>query len=415
MASYLVKLEAEALVEPMMREICVAGQTPVASVERVLENYLAGVIRTTLADVILKPPVVRLHSMYFKERYATLPALAKSGYKTWYLEVAFATNPTIAIETIDFETSGIVLHSISYGMGHEVTTQLKAKRMKTQVRYELRINTLSIEGAIFLKVKNAVEAAGTLEQRLIANFSCGPDIESHRVVSFDDMLTGQRYFCDCARDMHTTLRNNADGLRRGYADGSWPHQLSTVLNRPEYLKGICHLCIAKTSSAQEARSRYGASIEEQFLHYVDQVITDQRMDRTTARAEVQQLLGLSRWIREAALYRTIKELFPDHRVVREASPELLGRLRLDIYLPDLKLAIEHQGEQHYRALEVFGGEQAHSEALKRDQLKRDRCTASGIELVEIRYDAAITKIALRHRLSKFIDRRNDPNIKTVTG
>lgn len=404
MSSYIVKLEAKALVDPMVREICVSAQTPVASIERVLDKYLAKVISETLADVIVKPPVVRLHSMYFKERYASLSALAKSGYKTWYLEIAFATDPTIAIDAIDFQTSGIALHSISYGMGHEVTTQLKAKRLKTQVRYELRINTLSIDGPVFSKVKETVEASGPLEQRLIANFSSGPDIESLRVISFDDLLTGQRYFCACAREMHATLWKNASDLRGGYADGSWPHQLSALLNSPEYLEGVCHLCIARASSSLEARSRYGPSIEEHFLHYVDQVVADQKIDRTTARAEVQQLLGLSRWIREATLYRTIKELFPDHRVVREASPELLGRLRLDIYLPDLDLAIEHQGEQHYRALDVFGGEQAHIETLKRDQLKRDLCAASGIELIEVRFDAPITKTAIRHRLSKFIDR-----------
>ena len=93
----------------------------------------------------------------------------------------------------------------------------------------------------------------------------------------------------------------------------------------------------------------------------------------------------------------------------EASPEFLRRLRLDIYLPDLRLAIEHQGEQHYRALDVFGGEQAHGETLKRDQLKRDQCAASGIDLVEIRDDAPITKLALRQRLSKFIDQANGSN------
>jgi hypothetical protein len=404
MASYTVQLAGEALVEPMVREICLAGQTPVASVERILEKHLTAVVSEALADVLLKPPVVRLHSMYFKERYASLPALTKSGYKTWYLEIAFATEPGVAIDEIEFETSGIALHAISYGGGREVKTQLKSKRMKTQVRYELRINTLTIEGSVFSQVKEAVEAAGKLEQRLIANFFCGPDIEFHHVVSFDDMVSGQRYFCDCAREMHATLLRNACDVRGSYVDGSWPYQLSTLLEAPEYLKGICHLCIARASSSLEARSRYGASIEEQFLHYVDQIVADEKMDRITARAEVQQLLGLSRWVREATLYRTIKELFPDHRVLRESSPELLGRLRLDIYLPGLKLAIEHQGEQHYRALDVFGGEQAHLETLRRDRLKRDQCAASGIELIEIRYDTPITKIALRRRLSRFLNR-----------
>src|SRR5271168_3346971 len=96
--------------------------------------------------------------------------------------------------------------------------------------------------------------------------------------------------------------------------------------------------IARASTPLEARSRYGASIEEQFLHYVDQVVADESMDRKTARAEVQQILGLSRWIREATLYRTIK-----------------GNSTIALSMS-----------------------------------------------VEIRYDAPITKIALRRRLSKFI-------------
>lgn len=61
---------------------------------------------------------------------------------------------------------------------------------------------------------------------------------------------------------------------------------------------------------------------------------DLGVDEKTAREEVKHILGLSRW-------------------VREASPEWLGRLRIDIYLPDLKLAFEHQGEQHYRPITVL--------------------------------------------------------------
>jgi hypothetical protein len=55
---------------------------------------------------------------------------------------------------------------------------------------------------------------------------------------------------------------------------------------------------------------------------------------------------------------------------------------------------------------VFGGEEAHLEALKRDQLKRDRCAANGVDLIEVRYDAPITKIALRQRLRKFTEKAN---------
>jgi len=56
--------------------------------------------------------------------------------------------------------------------------------------------------------------------------------------------------------------------------------------------------------------------------------------------------------------------------LREASPEWLGRMRLDIYLPELHLALEHQGEQHYRPIGVFGGEEAYIRVVERDTLKR---------------------------------------------
>ena len=101
---------------------------------------------------------------------------------------------------------------------------------------------------------------------------------------------------------------------------------------------------------------YGPSAEQGFESFIDQVMLDTGVDRKTARAEIQQVLGLSKWVREAELYGLVRDLFKDQRVLREASPEWLGRLRLDIYLPELKLAIEHQGEQHYRPIAAFGGE-----------------------------------------------------------
>lgn len=404
MSVYSIKLLGEALIDAMVRDISLSGQTPVAAAERSLEAYLFTSFQEALGAIILKPPVVRLHSTYFKERYATLPSLSTGGYKTWYTEVAFVTKPNTLVEQIDFETLGMGLHSIDYGQGVHVTTQLKSKPMKTQVRHELRINTLTIDKGVFAEVLKRIQSTGALEQPLIANFSCGPEIEAYRVVSFDHMLTGQRYFCDCAKGLHKQLLEEAVQIKGGYTGHGWPHQMESLLGNPEYLEGICHMCVARASSSQEARLRYGSSIETSFGNYVDQIIVDESTDRKTARAEVQELLGLSRWVREATLYRTVKELFPNHRVLREASPELLGRLRLDIYLPDLKLAIEHQGEQHYRSLGVFGGEEAHVRTLKRDQVKRDRCAESGIDLIEIRYDSPISKAALRQRLQKFIEK-----------
>ena len=144
------------------------------------------------------------------------------------------------------------------------------------------------------------------------------------------------------------------------------------------------------------------AFETNFKAYVDQVMFDLQVDSRTAQAEVMHVLGLSRWQRESALYGLVRDLFPDNQVLREASPEWLGRMRIDIYLPELKLAIEHQGEQHYRPIAVFGGEEAHRRVVERDELKRRLCNENGVDVVDFRFDAPITKASVKNRLRRYL-------------
>jgi len=62
----------------------------------------------------------------------------------------------------------------------------------------------------------------------------------------------------------------------------------------------------------------------------------------------------------------------------------LTRLELDIFIESEKVAIEIQGEQHFRFISFF--HKSYSEFEKRkqyDQEKRDLCHGAGIRLVEI--------------------------------
>jgi hypothetical protein len=77
-------------------------------------------------------------------------------------------------------------------------------------------------------------------------------------------------------------------------------------------------------------------------------------------------------------------------------------MRIDIFLPELKLAIEHQGEQHYRPIPMFGGEEAHARVVERDTLKRKLCLENGVSVIDVRFDATITKSAIKQRLGKFL-------------
>lgn len=98
----------------------------------------------------------------------------------------------------------------------------------------------------------------------------------------------------------------------------------------------------------------------------------------------------------------VKQLFPEQVILREASPPWLKRQRLDVYIPAIALALEHQGEQHYRAIKAFGGDAALQRNLERDALKKQLCAENGVHLVEIRFDDPLTLPALRQRLGRFL-------------
>ena len=54
---------------------------------------------------------------------------------------------------------------------------------------------------------------------------------------------------------------------------------------------------------------------------------------------------------------------------------------LDFYLPEYNIAIECQGEQHFRSIEYYGGDQDFEERITRDKLKYDLCKENGIRVL----------------------------------
>lgn len=77
--------------------------------------------------------------------------------------------------------------------------------------------------------------------------------------------------------------------------------------------------------------------------------------------------------------------------MRKAPAVWLRRLRLDIHLPELSLALENQRKQHYHPITIFGGEDIHEKTTKRDILKRKLCLENNISIIDVRFDAPITK------------------------
>ena len=98
------------------------------------------------------------------------------------------------------------------------------------------------------------------------------------------------------------------------------------------------------------------------------------------------------------MYLLVKELMPENTVLREASPPWLRRMRLDVYVPELRLAFEHQGQQHFEAVPIFGGEDALRRTQERDDYKRRLCVENGVRVVDVRYDDPLSLKWLRRRI-----------------
>lgn len=104
------------------------------------------------------------------------------------------------------------------------------------------------------------------------------------------------------------------------------------------------------------------------------------------------------WVKETELYRVICRLFPGEEVLFHHRPEWLDGLELDIFLPGRALAVEFQGEQHYRPIKPWGGEAALLQLQARDAKKVRLCASAGVHLVHVAYSEPLTEAHIRDRV-----------------
>lgn len=59
----------------------------------------------------------------------------------------------------------------------------------------------------------------------------------------------------------------------------------------------------------------------------------------------------------------------------------IGKKHLDFYLPEYDIAIECQGEQHFKSIDAFGGLPNLKEIIRRDREKKELCENNNIDIV----------------------------------
>lgn len=77
---------------------------------------------------------------------------------------------------------------------------------------------------------------------------------------------------------------------------------------------------------------------------------------------------------------------------------LKNNLHFDFWLPQPNVAIEYDGEQHFKPFAHFGGEDNFKKVQLRDRMKDSYCKNKGINLIRIRYDEDVKEVLDLHLL-----------------
>lgn len=264
---------------------------------------------------------------------------------------------------------------------------VKERAMKRWRRYRFSVPRLRVASAAVVHDPSVIEKC-CCDAATLKPFNNG----FGALLTFHCFVCGKKYLCECFRGIAEKQieRPNFDTSRH-----------RALLAETQYRSEICHLCRGVPSTTG-IRQHNESTVRAYYRPYVDAFAQKMDFDWKAAENHVRDRLGVPRigegWIAEANLLRIVQSLFPDRNVVHQASPDGMGRQRFDVYIPELKLAIEYNGEQHYYPIERFGGQTGFESTKLRDQEKRKKAQEVGIVIVEFRYDEDITPDLVRTRL-----------------
>ena len=114
---------------------------------------------------------------------------------------------------------------------------------------------------------------------------------------------------------------------------------------------------------------------------------------------------------ESHLERDVKNILIENNIIFQQQKKFdwLGKQSLDFYLPKYNIAIECQGEQHFKEIKHFGGKEGFKKILKRDKIKKQKCELNNLKLyyvVNDINDINLKNFALKKIYNKLYDLKN---------
>lgn len=104
--------------------------------------------------------------------------------------------------------------------------------------------------------------------------------------------------------------------------------------------------------------------------------------------------------REKMLYDSACFIFGKDKVIRRYRGKELEGLELDVWIPEYKIGLEYQGEQHANHINHWHGENGFEAQIARDTRKRKLCKRLGYRLLLFKPRDDLDFVSLLHRIRK---------------
>ena len=170
---------------------------------------------------------------------------------------------------------------------------------------------------------------------------------------------------------------------------------NTFLQTPsEHLQGHgCHVCGGTKKLAKETFIERAINVHGNLYCY-DDVIYKNSMTKVAIKCNVcnNTFLQIPRYhlqgkgcfyCKMSHLEREIMNFLNNTHInyVPQKHFKWLGKQTLDFYLPDYNIAIECQGEQHFKPVKHFGGEERNKQTINNDIKKYNICEKNNIKVI----------------------------------
>ena len=224
--------------------------------------------------------------------------------------------------------------------------------------------------------------------------------------------TGNLFSCSCFKG-HVDW--NKDLISRiQYFAFDYNPDLKKLIDSIRYLDKICHICTRTTPDYIYGSTNYHSTFLVRYMPYYYLInrrnglysYVIEKEDKDKAENELRKIFGHfkigEKWVNETLLFNIVKEIFFDKKVIFHYRGKEMEGLEIDIWIPDIKIGFEYQGEQHYKPVKHWGGEESLKKQQQNDKKKKELCKLNSYRLIEFKHSDTISKEAIYESLKTYL-------------